>query len=54
MILWRCIDRFTKGCTTAPQPDLRLEMSCAAQHQYSNTLAMIRSSGNWGIEYLGE
>ena len=48
------IDRFTKGRITAPQPDVRLKLICTAQHQYSNTLTMIRSSGNWGIKYLDE
>ena len=48
------IDHFIKGRITAPWPDLRFELICAAQHRYSNTLTMIRSSGNWGIKYLGE
>ena len=46
------IDRFTKGRITAPRPDLRLELICAAQHRYSNTLTMIHSSRNWEIKNI--
>ena len=47
------IDRFIKGRITSPRPELRLELMCVAQHRCSNMVTMIRSSGNWGIKYLG-
>ena len=33
-------------------PLLRRKSICVAQHQYSKTLIMVHSSGNWGIIYL--
>ena len=44
------IDRFQKGGLD----DLRRKPIRATQHRCSNTLTMVRSGGNLGIEYLSD